>query len=234
MQQTIKPEHFKTTWMNQSRNLLAADIIGMGVEGAFITNIGKFDKAFPVVSAAIIKTLNVPMYYFQRPVETMLGYTKNFEGKDYYEKRLQKSEKERVETLSKAAYHYGMAWAVGWGSMFGAERMLSNVTHTPKIHGKYFFRDAAIHTGLIAVMATPMMAEPTQRLKDAIKCVSKVFGADEEKAEDLARISTFSFVPNFTTLGVVSGIMYRDLKLKSVHDALSATTATATKLAPHI
>jgi hypothetical protein len=232
MQQTLKPEHFKTTWLKQSGNLLAADLIGMVAEGALISNIGSFDRAFPAVSNSIISALNVPMYYFQRPIESALSLTKNFEGKDYYDKRLQKTEKERVETLSKAAYHYGLAWAAGWGSMVGAEHfILSPLSRTPPISKSFFMKDAAIHVGLVALMALPSMESSTQRLKDTVKCVAKGFGSGEDSAEDLARVSTFSFLPNFATLGIISGMMYRDGKIKSLQSRLSET---ATHVISHI
>lgn len=227
MQQTVNPENFKVTWFKQSANLLMADIIGMAAEGAIITNIHKFDQAFPVISTAIVNTLNVPMYYFQRPIEKALKLTKNFEGKNYYEQRLKKSDAERVETLSKATYHYGLALAAGWATMWGASHAISHITHSPGIHSRMFMTDAVIHMGLIGLMALPAMATPTQRLKDTVHFVAKGFGLDESRAEDLARVSVFSFLPNYATLAAVSTMMYRDAKMKSLYDRLNTSTASS-------
>lgn len=224
-QQPITMSNYKSAWLQQSGNLLAADIFSSVVEAGVIANIDSFDKKFPTISSAVQGVLSVPLYYLQRPIEKVLSYTKNIEGDDYYRRRMSHSDDERLASITKAAYHYGAALSVGWGGMVASSKVISNLTHTPPIHGNMFMKDMLIHAGLITAMSLPQMANTTQRMKDMVKCVAKGFGADEDKAEDLGRIAIFSGVPNYATFSMVSGLMYRDNKMKALQHALEAGAA---------
>lgn len=214
MQKTIEySRSYKENWARQSTNLFFADLIGSSSEALTVANMEKVERAFPTVTASLVGALTPVMSAFQGPIEYVLDHAKNFEGEKYQLARKERTAEERAHGLAHSAIHYGVPIAVGWGATIQSEKLIRTYIHkAPPITKGFWAADMGIHLGLVAVMGMPFMGGFTEKAKDIVCGISKVFGADEDQAEDIARLAVVSALPNYATLGVVSGMMYRNQK----------------------
>lgn len=214
-------------WLAQSGNMFVADLVGTTVEALAIANIHKFEMAFPKVTETAMDILAGPAEYLQKPIEFALNYTKGVEGKENYENRLNKTSEERKQSYAKAMFRYGAAMGVGWATTMGTAKLISSVSHTPKIPNRYWFYDGAVHLGLVAAMNLPMVTPVTEKTKDVVNVVAKALGANSEQAEDISRLAVVSAIPNYATFGIISRQLYKDNKLEALGKQLNAGTSMA-------
>lgn len=215
------------TWLKQTGNLFAADTVGALIELGVVSQMARLEAMFPDTSKWMIDSITPTVGYFQKPIEWALDHAKNFEGEEFQKQRKDKTPEERTKDIAHAVVHYMIPVGIGWTTTLATEDRLSRLTKTPHIPKKFWLADGTIHLGLITLMGMPFMAPATQKAKDVVNVVSKVFGADEEQAEDLARLSVVSVVPNYTTLAIVSaGMLRRHSKLAKELEATSALSNT--------
>lgn len=200
----------------QAGNLLGAEIIGNGVEFLVLGNIDRFDRIFPRfaqhaqegVKQFIVKPL-------LHPIEWMLQYTKKIEGETDFKQRMEQPEEVRATGLAKAGYQYGTAMLSGYSAMGVANKFFCKLTKTPDHSGKLILADIGMHLGAILFLNAPFMGKTTGQMRDALSCVFKSFGMEEEKARDMGKFGVAVVVPNYIAYASNVGILYHE-NLKSL------------------
>lgn len=211
-------------WLKQSTNLFAADFVGTAVELGTVSQMARLEAAFPTLSKTVIDTITPSVAYLQGPIEWGLDLGTNFEGEELKKKRKNKAPEERTKDIAHGLVHYLVPIGIGWTTTFGTEAALRyTINKAPHISPKFWAQDMLIHLGLITMMGTPMLSPATHKAKDVVNVVSKVFGADDEQAEDIARLAVLSAVPNYTTFAIVSRNLFKHHK--KLAEELEATTA---------
>ena len=204
---------YNQVWAKQSANLFAGDLVGSLLELGMVSQMTNWEQRFPTLTNTIVDTMTPTVRYFQDPIEWVVNHGKTFEGAELQKKRQSKPKEERAHDISHAILHYGIPVAVSYGSAIATEKMMAGyVTRSPGLAHKFWLADFGVHVGLVTLMGTPLLAPVTEKAKDAVNVVSKVFGANEEQAEDIARLSVLSVLPNYTTFGIVTKAIHNNLK----------------------
>lgn len=198
----------------QAANFFVGDLLSTIVEAAVVADMDKFDKAVPVVSNTIKGVIRPPVRVFLKPIERVLDLTKNFEGTEAHQRRINKTEEERIEAITNGAYHYGAAFGVGYTSMLAVERTLSKMTHAAPVPLNIYRNDFLMHVGLVALMSMPGMGPVTEKAKGAIRYVSKTLGYNKQQSEDIARMGVISFIPNYTVFAFNVSRLYKHNKIQ--------------------
>jgi hypothetical protein len=196
----------------RSMNLLAGEVAGSAVEVAVLSHIENFDAALPGPTSAIKTGLkNYLIKPLLKPIESVLNYTKGIEGQEDFNKRMAQPEDVRAQKYADAVYRYSIATGVGYTTMLGAQSGLNKVMGVPMRKEDSFTilkADAAVHIGAIALMSMPGISETTQRARNALSCVFKSFGVEEEKAKDMANYAIVVQVPNYAAFLADVGVLY--------------------------
>ena len=192
----------------KSLQMFAADVAGNAADLVFLKYQNNIDKAFPVLKSSFKQVMYYPLKALQKPIEAMLGHLGSIEGAEAKEERLQQAPEKRLDGLIDASYHYLSAGAVGFATLAGTEKLLSNVMHTGHVPNKMWWRlDAPVHLVTALFMGSRTMQPATSALKGTLKKVMVASGWSEEKAEQDARFTIAYILPNYLTLIPTTGMM---------------------------
>jgi len=200
------PKHNSKDWKaktwTKGMQMALADFAGNAAELVFLRYQESFDKTFPVFKETFKTVMRVPVQILQKPLEFIINHTGgSIEGHEARDKRMAKTEEERLEGLLDTTYHFSAALAVGWGTLMGTEKALSHAMKTNHVPNKVWWRvDAPVHLGIAAALGSSPMKPVTDTIKGTMKNIMTSCGWSEEKAELDSRFAIAYILPNYLTL----------------------------------
>ncbi len=212
----------------QTSAMLMGEIAGTFAEFGVLAQVENIERNAPKMVGFAKETIkSLAVEPFQRPIEWVMGYTQNIEGKENYQKRMSMSDEDRANRLTNAAFRYGLAGIGAYSTAFAVNYQAAKVMGAPFSNSalrNVLALDAGVHLGAIAFMSSPIMADTTTKLKHSLNGVFKALGFSEEKSEDMSTYSIGIALPNYATFAVDAAWLYRHNLKEMMHDAGKAVT----------